>query len=348
MFLFPLYVGWGLLISGLPAAWRYADLPQFSYVILTGYLLLSFLPAQMRRLPVIDAWPVSRRRLFAFLMLPPLLALAAGLGSGRIGALLLEKSRPQILYQQKESAFFPPYPWKTPLIRVPAQYCGIAWDGRPPELTSPWGESRPAWSHPLYRGSRIVVYAPFSTSEVGSPRFVALQISRAIQAIYGKSVPWEEVLSRYLETEGDGGVRLKGGELALLADYPDLEPQGDIPLFPLLLLMSATVWLIMAGVFLRSCRAHVTDAGRVRTFAVLAAFAIATTMAQLGVMVAGLLRPDAGAAFLRILLLRYAAAAPGGEWILWIVCFLWLSVLYGLVQNRFDRIEVLPGRPVPE
>lgn len=80
-------------MSGFLSAWKNAELPQFSYVILSGYLLLSFLPAQTSQLHFIDPLPVSRRLLALLMVLPALLALSLGLAGGRIGAITMEKSK---------------------------------------------------------------------------------------------------------------------------------------------------------------------------------------------------------------------------------------------------------------
>jgi hypothetical protein len=345
LFLFPIIILWGFFLSGFLSAWRDIELPQFSNVILSGYLLLSFLPTQTKRLPLIDALPVSRRLLFAFLTFPSLLALSIGCGAGRIGAIVIEKSKLLVKYQESDSEYFPPYRTKSPMIRIPGQYCEIAWDGQPPEIRSPWGESHPVYQLPLYRGSRITVYSPFSTPEGSSPQFVALQISRAIRTIYGETVPYQEILNRYLEVSDNQGVRLKQGQLSLLANYPGLKPQGEIALFPALMLMIGVTWLFMTTVYLRACRASVTDAGRVVIFSILVAVAIGSSVGQAAAMVAGVVRPDVGAAFLRILMRNMADATPGGNLAVWIVCTLVLLGAYWIAQSQFQKIEVLPGRP---
>ncbi len=345
IFYFPLFLLWGFFLSGFMTAWRDMDLPQFSYAILTGFLLLSPLPAQASRLPLLDPLPVSRKLLFAALMLPHLTAIIIGLGGGRVGATLIEGSKLLIKYQAADSGYFPPYRTKFPMIRVPGQYCEIAWDGQAPASVSPWGESHPAWAYPLYRGSRIMVYSPFNTPEGCSPRFAALQISRAIQAVYGKSVPYQEILDRYLKANEGGSVELKNGGSLLFERYPDLNAQGVTALFQVLMIAIGVSWLLMAAVFLRACRATVTHARRMGVYYGMAAVAMASVIGQVAVMVSGLVRADVGAAFLQILTRDLANALPGGNPAAWLLCTLFMLAAYWLAQTQFERIEVLPGRP---
>lgn len=345
VFYYSLVILWGFFLSGFMFAWKGVELPQFSYVILAGYILLSFFPAQISLLHVIDPLPISRKLLAAFLMIPGVLGISIGLGVGRIGAILIQKSKLQIQYQEAPSGYFPPYQTRSPMVRVPDQYCKIAWNGQPPESGSPWGESHPAWKYPIYAGSRIAVYSPFSTPEGCSPQFVALQISRAIQAIYGKSVPYQEILVHHLEVKDNGSVDLKNGGLPLIEDYPDLKSRGGIPLFPILMLMSGVTWLLMASVYLRACRATVTDYGRKVVYFGLGVVVMGSILGQVAAMIAGFVRPDVGAAFLKILMRDISNALPGSNLMVWLICILLLMAAYWPAQTQFKRVEVLPGRP---
>ncbi len=341
---FPLFLSWGWLLSGFLLAWKGIEFPQFAYTFLTGFLLFSLLPTQVNSLPLMDPLPISRRAVFASMMLPGIVAMALGLGGGSIGALNIERSRLQIKYQKEDSRMFPPYRMKVPMIRVPAQYGGIAWDGRVPQSGSPWGESHPAWTYPLYRGSRIMIYSPFNTPEGCSPQFAALQISRAIRAVYGATVPYEEILDRYLEVADGKSYALRGGGAPLFEAYPGLKPQGEIAMFPVLLTLVCIAWLLLALIYLRWCRAGVSQTGRMKIFFVMALAVIATTAGQLVVMITGLFRLDVGAAFVKILMHRIATGLPGGSAAIWLFSALVILGCYRLAEAEFQRIEVLPGR----
>ncbi len=342
---FPLFLGWGVVLSGLFSAWQGLELPQFSYVILTGYLLVSYLPAQSQRIHGLVPLPISRRNLFAILILPGFLTIALGCGAGMIGTFLLERSQLQVRFSARDSAgLFPPYPLSNPTVRVPARYCSIAWNGNRPEVESPWGEVHRVGAFPLYKGSRAVVYSPYSTPEGSSPRFVALQITRAVQAVYGLTVPYQEVLDRYLEVRDDKAVGLKEGGALILEDHPGLRVQGRIALFPVLMLSIGVTWLGGASIYFKACRATVSDGGRKIAYFVLLAVGMGSVVAQVAIMIAGLVRVDIAGAGLRILLRDLARALPGGDLSLWIVCGLLFLALYLPARAWFRDIELLPPR----
>ena len=343
MFFFPVFFLWGLMMSGFFAAWRDMELPQFAYIILSGYLLLSVLPAQMPQLSCVDSLPVSRRRLAAFLFIPGFLILAAGLGAGAIGTSILEGSQLQIHLQTSASSFIPPYRTKVPMVRVPAQYCKISWVGDPQDVVSPWGESHPVWKYPLYSGSRIAVYSPFSTPEGSSPRYIAFQISRAIEAIYGASVPYQEILDHCLDISADQTAVLKNQD-RLLADHPEWRLRGEIALTPFLLVAISLVYAVMVSIYLRACRAEVSDARRKAIFFAMAIATITVTAAQIALMIAQWIRPDPGAAFLRILMLGMVQTLPGGLLTTWILYALMLWAVYAFCRRQFCRVEILPGQ----
>jgi len=340
---FPFFFLCGLFMSGFFATWLDMELPQLSYLILSGYLLLSFLPAQLLQIPRVDFLPISRRLVAGFLLIPPFLLLAVGLGAGAIGTSILERSQLQIQLGTSASSLIPPYNTKAPMIRVPAEYCRISWNGTLPDGAAPWGESHPAWKYPLYVGSRITVFSPFSTPEGSSPRYIAFQLGRALEAIYGVSIPYQEILDRHLDISSDRTVALKDpGQL--LADLAERRPRAEIALAPLLLAVICIIYVILSSIYLRAWRAGISDTRRKAAFLATAFAATAATVVQIAVMVAQWIRPDVGAAFIKILVLRMVQAIPGGTLTVWVLCALVLWGLYQFWLRQFDRVEVLPGQ----
>jgi len=189
---------------------------QLTYVILTAYMLFSYIWAPMSQLYLIDALPIRRRHLFALITLPSFVALLLGYGAGRVGFSFVDSGRPLIAYDRTEwPRLCPPNRATHPLLRVPGEFCRIAWDGRPPDITAPWGESHAALNFPVFKGSRAVVYSPFHTPEGCSQDFAAWQIGRAVEAVYGKSLPLGEVKERYLA----------GGGIDMRQDHAEWRPQ---------------------------------------------------------------------------------------------------------------------------
>jgi hypothetical protein len=342
---YPLLFLLGVIFSGFMAVWKDIELPQLAWLFLTAYLMLSALPAHLFQLQFMSLLPISRRRLLSFLMLPGLVAVSLGYGGGSAGKALVQSSRLMVKYQTESSSLLPTYASKYPQVRVPGQYFEIAWDGKVPESGSPWGETHPLRQDPLYSGSRIAVYSPFSTPQDSSPQFAALQISRAIQAVYGRSVPYGQVLERYLEVKDNVSVGLKDGGAAILQDYPDLVPVREIPLFPIAVVLIGVSWFLMAALYFRACRATITDAGRKGVFYALLAVVLLVNIAPVPGLILGLFRLEVVDAFLRILIRQAVDFLPGGVLTVWILCAAALAGAYLPAKAQFGRIELILGRP---
>jgi len=341
---YPLLILLGIVLSGFISVWKDIELPRLTWLFLTACLLFTLLPAQMVSLQFLSVLPVPFRRIFAYLMLPGVLAFAFGYGIGGAGNALLQGSRLMVKFQKERTSLLPTYASKYPQVRVPAQYFEIAWDGRAPENTSPWGESHPARTDALYAGSRIAVYEPFGTPGDCTPQFAALQISRAMQAVYGKSISYQQVLDRYLEVNGNAAVALKQGGARILQDYPGLTPLREIPLFPIIMLVIAGTWLLMAALYFRVSRAIVTDARRKGIYFGILAVVLLINIAPVPATITGFVRLEAVGAFLSVLI-RYAVdALPGGTPALWFICSIPLLGTWQLALAQFRRIELVQGR----
>ncbi len=341
---YPLLFLLGVIFSGFMSVWKDIELPQLAWLFLTAYLLFSFLPAQLVQLQFISLLPISRTRLLSLLMLPGLLAVSLGYGAGSAGKALTQSSRLMVKFQMESSSLLPTYSSKYPQVRVPAQYLEIAWDGMAPANGSPWGESHPSRQDSLYSGSRITVYSPFSTPQDSTPQFVALQISKAIQAIYGQSVPHEQVLERYLEVKDNVCVGLKNGGAPILQDYPSLIPVREIPLFPVVMLLIGVSWFLMATLYFRACRATVTDAGRKGVYFGMLAVVLLINIASVPAVIFGFFRLEVVEAFVRILIRQAVDFLPGGVLTVWLLCAGALAGAYQLVKAQFGRIELIPER----
>jgi len=185
---YPFILVWGVLVSGVAFSedFRYwmlfltgvlvsgvAFSEDFRYwmLFLTAYLLYAFLPAPMVQLYALDSLPVSRRRLFAFIALPILLLMSLGYGAGWTVGWIRGEPAPRVEFQEAVSeSLVPPYPSQPAMVRVPVEYCRVAWNGQPPENGSPWGESHPAWTIPLFKGSTAVLSAHRRAARPNSSR----------------------------------------------------------------------------------------------------------------------------------------------------------------------------------
>ena len=80
---FPFLAAIGVILAGWYSGVLGGSEIRFTYIGLTVYCLLAFLADPVKRLPLLEALPISRRLIFAVLVLPGLGAVAAGYGTGR-------------------------------------------------------------------------------------------------------------------------------------------------------------------------------------------------------------------------------------------------------------------------
>jgi hypothetical protein len=342
---FPFIFLWAMLVAGLVDE---AEIIRFMFVAMSAFVVFCFLAAPMAQLHMIDALPVSRRLLFCLLILPPLGIFALGYGAGRIVVAVREDPATSIEFQREASRLGPPYPEEAPMVRVPVAFFGIAWDGRPPPNEAPWGESQPAWRIPLYEGSRAVLYSPFSTLADSSPEFAALQISRAVEAVFGETVAPAEVLDRYLKINDGAVVGWKDGGSAFRERYLGRERRIDIPVFPLVFAAMGLLYLVYASLYARGFRATVSDRSRLVVYFAILAFAMLLYLAPFVPLMLRLVRDWVPIGAGKVLVRQAIEALPAGGLVVSLACFLLLLGGYWVAQNRFERIEIPVPRPKPE
>lgn len=342
---FPVIFAWGLFVSGL---FYEAESIRYVYVVLSAYLLFTFLAGPMAQLHILDALPVSRRLLFFFLTVPFLAVLSLGYATGTLGIAALRDPVPLVEFEAADSHLSPPYPEEAPMVRVPVEFCAIAWNGEPPSNGSPWGESHPAWSIPLYRGARAVLYSPFSTPGDSSPEFVALQISRAVRDVYGESVSGEEIMRRYLEVDGDRKIWWREGGAPFRERYGPLGSRVSAPVFPVVFSILGLFFLFFTTLYVCSFRAAVSDKLRKVVYFGVLAFALALHLAPFVFLISGITRDWVLAGAAKIFTRRVVEAVPAGGLVVWVVCLLVLLGGYWVAQSRFEKIEVPVPRGVQE
>jgi hypothetical protein len=337
---FPVIFAWGLFVSGL---FYDAEPIRYIYVVLSAYLLFCFVAGPMAQLHILDPLPVSRRALFFCLTVPLLALLSIGYGAGRLGMAVFKDPVALVEFREDDSYRSPPYREEAPMVRVPVEFFAVAWDGEPPPNGSPWGESHPAWRIPLYRGARAALYSPFSTPAGSSPDFAALQISRAVEAVYGESVSAEEVLRRYLEVDDDRRVRWRDEGASFRERYRQLEPRLRVPVFPVVFTILTLFFLLFTSLYLSGFRATVSDRLRLFVYFGVLAFALMVHIAPIVFLIAGITKDWVLAGLVKILTRRVVEAMPAGSLVIWSVCLLVALGGYWVAQSRFRRIEV----PVP-
>jgi hypothetical protein len=337
---FPFTFLWGAHVAGL----FYDDESmRFTYVVLTAYVLFCFLAGPMAHLHLFDALPISRKRLFGLLTIPPLVLLVLGYGAGRIGVATLHDASPRVDFREGYSRSCPRHGGKAPTVRVPLEFCGIAWNGLPPDLVAPWGEAHPAWSTALYGESRAVLFSPFDTPAGSSPEFAALQIARALEEVHGVSVSSEEILNRYLDVDGAEALGWRDGGSAFHERYGRLEPRIEVPIFPVIFGLTALLFLFFATLYARSFRATVSDGRRKGVYFGILAAALVLHLMPFVSLITGFAKDWVVAGVVKILTRRVIETLPAGGLFVWAACFTVMLAGYLWAQSRFERIEV----PVP-
>ncbi len=128
------------------------------------------------RVHPVDAWPLSRRLLFAHATLPLIAGFMFGTVLGLAGNELRERPAKMVRLSDGE-------------LIVPYEFREIAPDGAPPAFTAPWGERVVPRGTRLLPWSEAVVYSPYTVGPETSVRLNALQIDRAVAAVHGDPPP---------------------------------------------------------------------------------------------------------------------------------------------------------------
>jgi hypothetical protein len=322
--------GLGFLMSGVLRAWEPDADVRLWVATMTVYMLLAFFAPLTFRLPTLDPLPVSRRLLFALLVLPAVSGLMLGYGGGWLTQKLLGDTTRTVHYRVEM-----PYYW----VSVPYPNLEVAWDGEVPEITSPWGESHPASGSTLFRGSTAALYSPYNTSEEASAAFEALLLSRAIETVHGVSIPHQELLDRYFEVDGDRLVGLKPGGLTLEQDYPNLgRPKGQ-PQFFFLMAFVLVPWFLLLAIFLGTFRASLSDRTRQLTFWSLLGLSLLLMLGQVAMAVTGIARPDVLRGTIEVML-RYASDSTLAALASASACLVLMGLAYLLAQRQLVAAEI--------
>jgi len=157
----------------LPISYQGGEDPLPSVLFISVWLV-SIFHNGIIRLARLDHLPLTRRLLFAYVALPAVFPIVAGLLIGT-SITYLRTDECQVCYGKGRE------------IEVPPEFLEIAWDGKPGQATSPWGETHSFSARPLFPGVNAVIFNPFEASQTNSARFYALQANRAVEKVHGQS-----------------------------------------------------------------------------------------------------------------------------------------------------------------
>jgi hypothetical protein len=283
------------------------------------------------RLRAIDHLPISRRLFFGYLMIPGIAVLLAGLALGAFfGRGVFKEDWLWDRFLRIEGR---------PERAIPYDFLELAWDGEPPPVTSPWGETYPPWRRPVFGGDGAVVYRPYDTPPDASREFVAYQIGRALRAEYGPEFPAREVERRYIEGAEDCGCTHWAGWYRMVSEY-DRYPANRGALLPLMFAVVGVPWLLFVRLALWASHGAVSKARKV-----IPAIALGSAIAlfTIGIVLIGattnLVSSWVLTASAWIVLRNAALAMPGGPAVLWLLCAAALAGSYFLAEAQFRRSE---------
>lgn len=330
----PVLVAAGYTMAGaFGDAIRGDDAIRFSMLFIIAYALLSFSGLPPRKLFTLDAFPISRRFVFAVSFLPLVALLGLGYGAGRVVADRSEAAREIICYCERDGHHY---------LTLPLRNGAIARAGNVPDATSPWGESHELWSSKVWSGVPVVVHSRFSTPPGSSREFVALQISRAVEAVYGAELDPLTIGERYL-TVDDGRVLPVGGALTLRRDHPEWSVRPHGPVFPVMMLIVCGLWLTAMSIYLGTLRVGYTERQRKGAFWWGMVVLMALHVSQFVALFTELTSHWLLSGFGMISIAALAERVPGGSATVWVVSAAILFALYRIAERRFVAVESSPG-----
>jgi hypothetical protein len=336
------WVAWlifALLVAlGLGAARPRPDnsLNLFWLLILYWLMLSALFGFAVSRLPTLDPLPVSRRLIFSYMVLPGLLVACVGyLGAKMIR---MEEASNTLMVDYREHPVVHDRD-----VRVPFAFWEIGWKGDPAAVEEsyvpPWEEPHYPWSVTLFKGLPPVLYSPYHVPEGSSPGFVAEQLSRAVEAVYGTRISSAEIQQHYLTIGADGSTSVRPGGVTLLEDYPRLRLTSWMGSAPVVVLLIGLPWLLYVALTVRGGFASATAARRPWGYFLLVALTVVCLLGSLWSYSAGLTAEWKVAALGEILMRKLAAALPGSRLVQWGITIALLGGGYLLAQVRFERIE---------
>ena len=202
--LFHHWIGWlgflSMVLFAMTLVFSYFDsrslTTQGSVLALWIWALLSNGIARMYK---IDPWPISRRRLLVWTLLPGLVAILLGIGFATGIRKINPRDFAMVEYRGHE-------------LKVPSEFQEVDWQGQVPLQTAPWGESHQPQAMKLWPGGDAAVFNPYEVSTEQSLKFRAWQTARAVARVHdGNPNATAEILldDEYREALEKGSMKVE-------------------------------------------------------------------------------------------------------------------------------------------
>jgi hypothetical protein len=328
---FPIIIAYAILMAS-----REFDLGLIMVVWMwTFFTFLAIAP--LSTLHRIDPLPIPRRRLLPLLVLPGLILAALSYGIAlEIGAAGQRRDGLITCRMLTDRSTDREYCG----LLIPRRYLTIAPGDEIPEIAAPWGERHTPWHAALIAGGRPHVYSRFSTPPGSSAEYIAHQLSRAIERIYGARIPAAELQARYLVARDDGTPAYRESGVPLAADYPGLAaPFSGHGLIPLTIALMGVPWLLLMALIFPPLGRVARESARPWLFPLIAAVPMVIFIGYITAALREALEPWVVNAFVEVIARRITAATPGGAATLWGATLLLLAGSYLLAGRGLRRVE---------
>jgi len=245
----PLLLFFGLLLGGGGDAIGIGSEMRLVFLPMAVYMILSASAFPAGGLRVLDAYPVSRNRIFILLQAPLILMLMIGYGGGAI-LNAWSVNRGEVIEFANEVDRYG--------IMVPLRMFESLPGNESADVTAPWGETQPMKVLPMLGVDDVLngplLWKPYSTPLGSSKRFIGWQLSRAVESLYGVSVDPVQLADRYFVVHADGSISARGGQLTLAADHPDWRERRGTSTLPLVIAFLGVSWWPLLTIYFGFCR----------------------------------------------------------------------------------------------
>lgn len=295
----------------------------WAVVAMSGLVVTS-----VNKLHLLDALPVPRKTIFAYLVLPGLLVGFAGYAIGTLAGKGRVSGSSLVEYEERY------YDNKLD-VRIPFEFWELSRSGRPAPLEPCCDQPNGAWSVSLFRGTNLVLYNPYHAPADSSPDFVAHQFSRAVEAVYGRTIPISDLRERYFHDRPGGGTAVAVEHFDLTRDFPGLEAIGWSRSLAATMLVLGVLWLVYLSAVMRGGYSRIRI-GHV----VLTIFGVAYLFSLIWTSSRGYTQEWKLSAAAGIMVRKAAEALPGSTLSLWIFTVMAVVVCFLIARAQFGKMEI--------
>ncbi|MCP4292560.1 MAG: hypothetical protein GY780_12090 [bacterium] len=330
LILIPFIGFFGMLLGGYNPISDEPEALRFSNLFMCIYILAAGGGHFTEKLHLLDFLPVARRTMLSWLVWPVVITLALGYGFGQNQAAKSKASTEPLSFVNEDSGYG---------LKVPARCFRLIRSAEAPFVTSPSGETHQADSVVAVKGLPWLFYKPYSTPKGASLDYVAWQMSRAIENVFGEQVSPQEISDQYLEIDSQGHVKSLSRGLNLKADHPQWSEVKGGTVFPVLFGFVTVFFLLVLSLHFRMLRRQASfKKGRI-TFWILLGALMALHLANLVTYITGLTDDWIVRGIILGGIQRWSEFGNGFGWIVYGGVLVAIASSWLLALGQFKQIE---------